>query len=364
MSSPRHSSCQFVTAVCAMKPSLCFVGPMVGRRPGYATSQLQTLCDLFVGAGYRAISASDRDNRVVRLTDIIQTIVRHRRDFDVLIADVFSGTSFTVADAASRIGRVLGKPVVLILRGGALPQFSVRYPSWTKNVLGRADAIVTPSEFLGRVAVKLGLDPRVIPNVIDLSKYSYRHRERVSPRLFWMRSFHPIYNPSMAMRVIGRLSSEIPEASLVMAGQDKGLQSALVQLAKEAGLKSSVRFPGFLDMAGKTREGNAADIFLITNRIDNMPVTALEACAMGMPVVATAVGGIPDLLKDGETGLLVPDDNDEAMARAIHRLLNERGLAARLSANGRRLAERSSWEHILPLWEEVLARLTDGNPKD
>jgi glycosyltransferase involved in cell wall biosynthesis len=330
---------------------------MVGLRPGYPPTQLQTLCHLFERAGYPTISASARDNRIARLSDIVKTIVLRRREIDVLIIDVFSGTSFIVADLASLLGRVLRKPVLLILRGGALPQFSSRHPRWVRRVFGRADAIVAPSEFLARVAVQLGFCPQVIPNVIDLSKYPYRHRERVNPRLFWMRSFHTMYNPVMAVRVMERLNREIPEVSLVMAGQDKGLQSVLINLAQEAGLGSSVRFPGILDMAGKTREGSAADIFLITNRIDNMPVTALEACAMGLPVVATAVGGIPDLLKNEETGLLVPDDSDEAMACAIRRLINERGLAARLSANGRRLAERSSWKQVQPLWDEILSGL-------
>jgi len=106
------------------------------------------------------------------------------------------------------------------------------------------------------------------------------------------------------------------------------------------------------------REGHAADIFINTNRIDNMPVAVVEACAMGLPVVATAVGGVPDLLKDGETGLLVPDDDDKMMAEAIKRLLDDAELAGRLSANGRLLAERSSWEQVRPRWEELFADLT------
>ncbi|HET9532536.1 MAG TPA: glycosyltransferase family 4 protein, partial [Blastocatellia bacterium] len=285
---------------------------------------------------------------------------RQRSSIDMLVIDVFSGASFVVADVASWLGKRFGKPIVMVLRGGALPQFISRHPRWTMRVLSRAGAIIAPSEFLARVAAKQGLRPRVIPNVIDLSVYPYRHRRKVSPRLFWMRSFHSLYNPSMAVRVVARLRSLMPDASLVMAGLDKGLQSSVRQLADEMGLNGTVRFPGVLDTAGKAREGDAADIFLITNRVDNMPVTAVEACAMGIPVIATAVGGIPDLLKDGETGLLVPDDNDEAMAEAIRRLVSEPGLAERLSANGRSLAERSSWEQVRPMWEEVFAELMKG----
>ena len=91
---------------------------------------------------------------------------------------------------------------------------------------------------------------------------------------------------------------------------------------------------------------------------DNAPVALIEACAMGLPVVSTAVGGIPDVLQDGDTGLLVPDDDVEAMARAIVRLVSDSRLTGRLSANGRRMAGRSSWERVQPQWERLFAELS------
>jgi glycosyltransferase involved in cell wall biosynthesis len=123
------------------------------------------------------------------------------------------------------------------------------------------------------------------------------------------------------------------------------------------GLQGAVQFPGFLDYDGKRREGNAADIFINTNRIDNMPVAVLEAGAMGLPVVATAVGGVPDLLVDGRDGVLVPDDDEAAMAGAILRLLRDPELAGRLSRNGRLLAERSAWEAVRPQWTTLFAEV-------
>jgi glycosyltransferase involved in cell wall biosynthesis len=138
-----------------------------------------------------------------------------------------------------------------------------------------------------------------------------------------------------------------------MAGQDKGLQAETERLAAELGLASSVRFPGFLTVEGKFDAGGQAHIFLNTNHVDNMPVSIVEACAMGLPVVATSVGGIRDLLTDRETGLLVPDGEVEAMAQAVLRLVDQPELASRLSENGRRLAERSSWLRVRPQWEAV-----------
>src|SRR5262249_15126210 len=124
------------------------------------------------------------------------------------------------------------------------------------------------------------------------------------------------------------------------------------------GLRSSVRFTGFLDLGGKIGEGGAMDVYLNTNRIDNAPVAVIEAAAMGLPVVTTNVGGIPDLLIDGETALVVGDEDDEAMAHAICRLVEDPSLSERLSRNGRQLAERFSWEAVRPQWLQLFAELS------
>jgi glycosyltransferase involved in cell wall biosynthesis len=166
-----------------------------------------------------------------------------------------------------------------------------------------------------------------------------------------MRTFHPVYNPEMAVRVLAHVRKAVPEATLVMAGQDKGIQADIKHLVHQLGLDSAIHFPGYLDMEAKVQEGNTADIFLNTNHVDNTPVSVIEACAMGLPVVATNVGGIIDLLTDNATGLLVPDNDDQAMAMAVLRLLHDPDLAGRLSANGRTLAERSSWEQVHSCWE-------------
>jgi glycosyltransferase involved in cell wall biosynthesis len=338
-------------------PRLCFIGSMVGRNPGHITQQGQVLSDLFEGAGYKVASASSFLNRYRRLIDIASTITRQRRQTDILIIEVYGGPSFVVEDIASRLGRHFGHRVVMWLHGGALPEFMARYPRWSRRVFSRADVIVTPSEFLARAMSLGGFKARIIPNVIDFPSYPYRHRREVRPRLFWMRNIHPIWNPEMAIRVLARLKVDHPDATLVMGGPDKGTQSEVKRLAESLGLGGSVRFTGFLDMEGKRREGSAADIYINTNRIDNSPVAVVEACAMGMPVVTTEVGGIPDLLKHSETALFVPDDDDQAMAQSIQNLISRPELAALLSSNGRILAEKFSWRQVRSQWEDLFAEL-------
>jgi glycosyltransferase involved in cell wall biosynthesis len=339
------------------RPRLCLVGPMVGRTPGYVTTQGEILSDLLAAEGYPVIATSTRLNRYARLADIVKTLVVRGRSVDIMMIQTFGGPSFVVEDIASAISKLLGCPIVLHLRGGAMPDFMSRFPRWSQRVLSRADRIVVPSLYLSRAVGRYGFSSEIIPNILVLSRYPYRHRETVRPRLLWMRSFHPLYNPALAIRVLARLRATVPAATLVMAGQDKGIQPAIEQLAKSLGVADAVKFVGFLDPAGKAREGDAADIFINTNDIDNTPVAVVEACAMGLPVVSTNIGGVPDLLTEGETGLLVPRDDDRMMADAVLRLLQEPGLAARLSVNGRRLAESSSWDTVKTVWEKLITEL-------
>ena len=300
---------------------------MSGHTRRHVTTPGYVLSALFGEAGYETLAISASLNRYARLADITTTLIRRRHDIDITLIDVYSGQAFVIADVASAISRRIGCNTILTLHGGNLPAFIQRFPRWTRRVLSRAHALVAPSQYLADAVKAIGLTASIIPNAIDLDNYSYRHRERVQPRLFWMRSFHPIYNPALALKVVAALRVDYRDATLVMAGQDKGLQSKMQRFARELGIADAVHFAGFLDRTGKARAGSATDIYLNTSCIDNMPVAVLEAAAMGLPVVATRVGGLPYLVRDDENGLLVPDDDAPAMIDAIRRLLNEPGIS-------------------------------------
>jgi L-malate glycosyltransferase len=344
-------------------PRLCFIGPLVGKNPGHVTTQGEILSSHFAEAGYPVLTASSAANRYARLADIVRTLVRNKHNIDIQIVHVYGGRSFVVEDVASQLGSRYGFGIIMMLHGGDLPKFIKRFPGWARRVFNRAHLIAAPSEYLARAMRDFGFDCRVTPNMIDTDLYPFRHRQKVAPNLFWMRSFHPIWNPTMAVKVLAELHTVLPHATLVMGGQDKGLQATTKALAAQLGVAEAVRFPGFLDPPGKWREGNDADIFISTNHIDNMPIAVVEACAMGLPVVTTCVGGIPDLLKNEETALLVKDNDVSGMVNAICRLVLDPELAGKLSANGRELAEKSSWKQVRLLWENMFEQiLSRPNP--
>jgi len=99
---------------------------------------------------------------------------------------------------------------------------------------------------------------------------------------------------------------------------------------------------------------DSADIFLNTSKVDNTPVTIIEALATGLPVVTTRVGGIEHLLTHGRHGLLCDPEQLDLLAREIERLLSEPDLCKTLSLEGRALVEHWDWREVLPIWSSLL----------
>ncbi|MEM8995410.1 MAG: glycosyltransferase, partial [Acidobacteriota bacterium] len=320
---------------------------------------------LFASEGYPVSSTSSIRRPIPRAAKMLFDLARWRRRVDVAVLSVFSGRAFHIADAVSAAARAFGLPQVHVLRGGAFPELAASKPAWARRVLGRADAVVAPSPFLARTATELGLEALVIPNVLNLTAYPFSRRERLSEPLdlLWLRTFHPIYRPLAAVETLAELDRRGLQARLTVAGQDKGLEADCRDLAVKLGLEDRVRFPGFLDAEGKRRELSSHDVYLHTNAVDNTPVTVLEAAAHGLPVVATAVGGLPDLIDDGESGLLVtdgpPQDHARGLADAVERLHRDPDLTERLSTGGRGLAERCAWPRVHGLWRGLFAELLE-----
>ena len=330
---------------------------MLGRTPGYITTQGEILADLFQKSGYEVTCVSTRINKLLRMADVIFTLLTRIKRFDVAIIDCFSGPSFLIADVASSICRAFGLPVIIFLRGGNFPSFIQKHGRWTRRVLKRATFLIAPSEFLAETFREKGLEVHIIPNVVDINNYRFRKRASIRPNLIWMRSFHEIYNPEMAVEVLKRLKVAKGNSTLVMAGPDKGKLDEVKMRVHDLGLSDSVRFEGFLDKVGKIREFSVADIYLNTNRIDNMPVSVIEARAFGLPVVSTSVGGLRYVIENEIDGLLVDDDDADGMAEAVLRLLNDKELTQKISGNGRQAAERCSWESVREEWMKVLEKI-------
>lgn len=335
------------------KPKILFVGPTLGMNPGFIPSPVESLMPALQKAGYDCKSTSSNPHRFQRVLDMLWSIFRTCKWADIINLQIHSHRSFIVEDFLSWLIKRMGKRLVMVLHSGSFPGFIKRFPRWTKRVLERADEIITPSAYLKESVEGLGYSAKIIPNLILIEKYKFLHRRSASPSILWMRSFFHYYNPKLAVDTLKILMQKYPNVMLTMAGKDKGLESPIREYSFDLGLSDHIRFPGFLTMDMKCQEFSHHDIYINTNSIENFGISIVEAGAFGLPIVATNVGGIPYLFTNEVNALLVPSNEPMAMASAIMRVIEEPGLASKLSMGGRKLAESCAPEIVIPLWDQV-----------
>jgi glycosyltransferase involved in cell wall biosynthesis len=322
----------------------------------------EELADRLAARGWTVISASDRPGAFARLRDMLATVWRERPRYSVAQIDVYSGRAFIWAELVSLTLRLLGKPYLLILRGGSLPRFARRWPWRVRRLLRSAHAVAVPSPYLLRQMTPYCADVQLLPNPIEVGDYPFRLRAQPDPTLVWLRAFLDTYNPTLAPRVLALLSREFSDIRLSMVGPDwgDGTLEAARRVARQLGIDDRIVWAGSAPKSAVPAWLDRGDIFLNTANVDNTPISVLEAMACGLCVVSTNVGGMPDLARHNHDALLVPPDDAEAMAAAIRRVLTERGLAASLSATARRTVEQYDWAVVLPLWEQLFTALADG----
>lgn len=321
---------------------------------GGSRSVLEDLGERLEKDGCRFIGVSRYRNGWLRGADLMLTAARSR--CRVAVVDLYSGKAFLWGEAVSVILHRLGCPMILVLRGGGLPDFAARWPKRVSACLRRAEIVTVPSRYLLERMRPYREDLVLLPNPIQLPAYPYAHRPLPQPRLMWLRAFERVYNPALAAEVMGRLAPEFPDVELTMLGSDRGdgTWQETESAARKYGLTDRLKMPGGVRKRDVPHWLSQGDIFINTTHVDNTPVSVIEAMSCGLCVVSTNVGGIPYLLEDGEDALLVPPNDADAMAAAVRRILTEPGLAARLSANGRRKAQQFDWSNILTSWKALL----------
>src|SRR5947199_743297 len=261
----------------------------------------------------------------------VWTLLRRLATYDVVHVFAASYVSFLLAPTpAVLLAKWCGKRVVLHYHSGEAEDHLERWRRSAIPVVRLADALVVPSGYLVDVFARFGLRARVVANIVDLDQFQFRARRPLRPVFLSNRNFEAHYNVACVLRAFARIQRRHPDAQLIVAGDGKE-RRALVRLARELSLRNT-EFVGRVTPDRMPSLYDAADVYLNAPDIDNMPGSILEAFASGLPVVTTDAGGIPYIVRDGETGLIVPRGDDQGMAAAALRLLVDPALAERLTA--------------------------------
>jgi glycosyltransferase involved in cell wall biosynthesis len=219
------------------------------------------------------------------------------------------------------------------------------FTSLERRLAKRSDALVAVSEQVRDDLVRLGVAPteriEVIRLGIDLERRTRTtplQRERIRAELgvdeegclaLWVGRMTEIKRVDLLLEALARTNAAV---TLALLG-DGPLRESLEERARELGVLERCRFVGFREDVGPYLAG--ADLVVLTSANEGTPVSLIEALAAGRPVVSTDVGGVRDVVADGETGLLVPSGDAKAVAAAIDRLASDPTLRAAMGERGR-----------------------------
>ena len=332
---------------------LLYLGNQLSKH-GYNKTTIETLGLQLEQEGFTVFYASNKKSFPLRLLDMMWSVINYRKQVSYLLIDTYSTKAFWYAFLCSQLARFFNIKYIPILHGGNLPNRLQKNPKLCQMVFANAYQNVAPSGYLRQAFQEASFTNVIyIPNSIEIEKYAFKNRTELAPKLLWVRAFASIYNPEMAVKVLFELQRKYPNASLTMVGPDK---DGSLQTTKAFAdyINCKVSFTGQLSKEDWWQLASEHDIFINTTHFDNTPVSVMEAMALGLPVVSTNVGGIPYLLTDKENALLVPDNDDKAMAKVILDLLEDQEKVNLITRNARSFIAQMDWKSVKEEWKGVL----------
>jgi glycosyltransferase involved in cell wall biosynthesis len=334
----------------------CVDGVPVYRIPVWGKRWVQALA--FVLRAFMAMRVQDIPSRTTLRAPILHC---HQSSLGIaptviaVLIKLFDGGNVIVKFMGSRVHEMADTRSWLVRR-------------W---LLRQVDAFVVTNEGTGRALRDMGLDVPAycLPNGVDTKRFQpvasgaqlqLRKRLGLPEAIFvvlFVGRLEPVKGSDVLLRAWSRLVGQNPARSLLLALVGDGSErDRLIRLSQELDIASSVRFVGLSDRVIDWLHG--ADLFVLPSRSEGLSNALLEAMSCGLPTVATAVGGTPEVIEDGTNGLLVPANDDGALADALLCLIENPDLARRLGNAARKtIGGRYSMEATVDRYIELYKRL-------
>jgi glycosyltransferase involved in cell wall biosynthesis len=324
---------------------------------------------------YRVVRVSRRRSIPVRLLQFTKQVWRVAQDCDLIFVN-----GYGLPPAVVNLW--LGKPMVIKLVGDFAWEYAIRHSLIDSNeniddfqqqrhglvvrllralqcwYVNRAQAVIVPSHYLAHIVHGWGVPSeklRVIYNAVDMAAYDRLPAREDARRelnldgkvILTIARLTPWKSVDKLIEVLPQIREEVTDANLVIVG-DGPERGRLEQLAQRVGIGEAVLFTGRVSSEKVPLYLRAADVFVLYSSYEGLPHVVLEAMAAGVPVVASRKGGIPEVVVDGETGLLVQWRDEAALAEAVQQVLANVTLAARLATAGRAWVEtKFGWERMV-----------------
>lgn len=323
-----------MTDMSTYKKHILMVGPdrsvhggISGVVNGYYEAGLDEMVDL------RYIGTMKEGSKVRKLVTAMAAYLRYRTMLswaDVVHVHVASDNSFRRKSVFIRAAHTAGKRMIIHQHGGDLQnwfeQGNRKRQKMMIDVLNMADRIIVISDAYRDIVTSLAVDDdkvtapvQIMPNAIDTKRYTYAEHKETGRNLLFMGRICRAKGVGELIGAVTTLSEEYPDLKLTLGGiwEDEDLKERIRPISDRT------EVIGWLGEDDKIRVLNSCDIFVLPSYFEGQSVTILEAMAAGCLVVASDVGGIPMMISDDVTGILIRPQDEQSLTDALRRVLSD-----------------------------------------
>ena len=312
--------------------------------------------------GWHADVFSTKGNPIRRCIAFVKLLCKTRK-YDILHIHACSYWGMVPAVFGIIAGKLWRKRTIITYHGGEAKDYFAKHAAFVRRWLGRADEVIVLSGFLKEIFDQYQIPCVVIPNIVVLQPHKQRE-DNISPRFISIRHLEPLYNIPCILQAYEQVLKHYPEATLDILGQGS-MRAELEGYVQEHNL-TGVRFIGQVPNDKIYDYFADASIMLSAPKIDNMPVSLLEAMNAGLLVIASRVGGVPFMIEEPKTamgngqwaietnsqnkhkptGLLFESDNADELASKMVWALEHPTEVNDMILNAQKEVQKYSWEKV------------------
>lgn len=292
--------------------------------------------------GIKADVFSTKGNPLRRCIAFFQLLCQARR-YDILHIHACSYWGMVPAVFGILAGKLWRKRIIITYHGGEAKEYFAKHASFVRRWLMRANKVIVLSGFLKEIFDQHHIPCVVIPNIVVLRPQQKR-TNTIAPKFISIRHLEPLYNIPCILRAYEHVLTLYPEATLDILGQ--GSMRAELETYVEEHTLTGVRFVGQVPNTEIYNYFANASIMLSAPKIDNMPVSLLEAMNAGLLVISSRVGGVSYMIVDGKTGLLFESEKCNDLADKMIWALTHLSESNNMIIAAQKEVQKYSWENV------------------
>lgn len=293
----------------------------------------------------------------IRVIGVLSFLLKFFLEIRTIKPDIVQVQDLEMGVAAWLPRKILKIPYIIWGRGDDVYEQSRLDRIRTRPILQNADAILALTENM-RTKLKniCNTEIYVIPNGIELEEYNdevmFPDRKANTKNILFVGRLRPVKGVQYLITAMKKIHEKMPDSRLILVG-DGEERERLAALAIQLGIQEYVQFVGIVPQEEVKTFMQNADVFVLPSLSEGFPNVILEAMACGLPVIASRVGGIPDIITNDTNGYLVDAKDTDDMANKILLLLSDDNLRKKFSDNNRDLVKKYDWENLTIELEKI-----------